>query len=590
MNQSSNAFLVGLVLLSAMLVGAYFFVSSRKNTLSSVNSSEYYAYLTDASGINAKSLITVAGLQVGEIHSVTLTEARVADLSSDWDKSMDNPDKKIRVARVDMRIINDLKIPVDSWLKKESLGLLGAKALFLELGSSTELFEPGDRLENVRSETGLETLQNRMEGMVGNVESIIAKVDANIEGIVSDIKGITGTLNAFISGDEDHMPINELYEMVMGEVKKTIVTVEKTVRDVNSVIIKNDDAVSGLLANLQRISDDVAEITAPAYSDGGTQGGGELRETVASVHQITADLSVVTSSLKNLVGENESEVGAQVDKLKTTLNELNRSLASLSEITGRVERGEGTVGRLLTDERMADKLEDAVVGASDFVSDLTALETHIDLGTWYSVRRGNANVSFGIKLQPKPDKFYFFEVVDDGGGVEKITQVIEGVQQTPVGTAEVTREATYVDDNTIRITAMFAKKFYDFLILRAGIMESSGGVGADLVFFDNRLQLRTDIYNWGGPRNRIQDPDLFYPGFTLPRWRTMMKAQPIPYAYLMLGVDDVLNTFDLNYGSERFGQIRNPSFHGYGFDFFFGVGISFKDDDLRNILPFIPSL
>jgi phospholipid/cholesterol/gamma-HCH transport system substrate-binding protein len=230
------------------------------------------------------------------------------------------------------------------------------------------------------------------------------------------------------------------------------------------------------------------------------------------------------------------------------------------------------------------------VGASDFVSDLTALETHIDLGTWYSLRRQSASVAFGIKLQPKPDKYYFFEVVDDGGGVERITQVIEGVQQTPQGSTAVTREAVYEDDNTIRITAMFAKKFFDFLVLRAGIIESSGGVGADLVFFDDRLLLRTDIYNWGGPRNRIQSPDLFYPGFTLPRWRTMVKAQPIPYAYIMLGVDDVLNTFDLNYGSDGFGQVRNPAFHGYGLDFFFGLGISFKDDDLRNILPFIPSL
>ena len=27
---------------------------------------------------------------------------------------------------------------------------------------------------------------------------------------------------------------------------------------------------------------------------------------------------------------------------------------------------------------------------------------------------------------------------------------------------------------------------------------------------------------------------------------------------------------------------------GYGFDWFFGVGLTFKDDDLRTILPFIP--
>ena len=78
MTQSSNAFRVGLVLLTAMVIAGYFFVSSRKNTLTNLNSVGYYAYLMDASGINAKSLITVAGLQVGEISEVRLIEARVA--------------------------------------------------------------------------------------------------------------------------------------------------------------------------------------------------------------------------------------------------------------------------------------------------------------------------------------------------------------------------------------------------------------------------------------------------------------------------------------------------------------------------------
>ena len=57
-----NAFRDGLVVIAGVAIAVAFFIASRKSTLDATNSVPYYALLEDASGINAKSLITIAGL------------------------------------------------------------------------------------------------------------------------------------------------------------------------------------------------------------------------------------------------------------------------------------------------------------------------------------------------------------------------------------------------------------------------------------------------------------------------------------------------------------------------------------------------
>ena len=222
---------------------------------------------------------------------------------------------------------------------------------------------------------------------------------------------------------------------------------------------------------------------------------------------------------------------------------------------------------------MADKVEAAVNGAADYVATLTSIEAHVDVGAYYNINRGGATASLGLRLQPKPDKYYFVEIVDDGGGLERLTQ-----SSSPAG-GEV-RTSIHESDNSLRFTAMFAKRFFDFLVLRAGLIETTGGLGANVFLFDNRIELRSDLFNFGGPRNHV---DGEVAGLVLPRWRTMIKAQPIPYIYVVAGIDDVLNSTNgrqfLSYTVDR----------GYGFDYFFGLGLTFKDDDLRAILPFVPS-
>jgi phospholipid/cholesterol/gamma-HCH transport system substrate-binding protein len=639
---AGNAFRAGLVIVAGSIIAIVFFFASKKTSLDERNSLSYYAYLTDASGVNAKSLITIAGLQVGEIKNISLRSMRLDEYIPDFEiralallgfpppspdiRIVQNEDfdsviagliredklpsrdevyeqkipketvldaiklarsSPIRVARVDFAVNAAEQIPIDTWMKKESLGVLGAKALFLELGSSPAMLKEGERLINVRSMTATDALLAQAGGIVADVKSITKKLDNDIGGITHDIKGITGELNRFVAGDENSKPLNEIYRLVMNDLRRLSNTVESAVRDANRLFKDKDSDFSMLIANVERITRDIAEMTSagtPATAVQGGDGGalpgppgaaeqqGDIRATMASVRKMADDLSSVTSQLKSMLGENEEDVAEGVRSLKVTIDELNRSLRSLSEVAGRVERGEGTVGRLLTDERIADKVESAVAGAADLVASITSLETHVDIGTWYNVQRAANTTIVGLRLQPKPDKYYLVEVVDDGGRLERFTERNQD--------GEVIRESIREEDNQIRITAMYAKKFFDFLVLRVGLIETTGGVGANLFFLDDRIELRSDLFDFRGPRDTLQTDAL--PSFYLPRWRTVLKAQPIPHLYVSAGVDDVLNSVGPG-GLQLYTRQL-----GYGFDYFFGVGLTFKDDDLRAILPFIP--
>ena len=222
---------------------------------------------------------------------------------------------------------------------------------------------------------------------------------------------------------------------------------------------------------------------------------------------------------------------------------------------------------------MADKVETAVSGAADFVTGLTSMEAHVDIGSWYNFNRQLTTTTLSLRLQPKPDKFYLVEIVDDGGNLERLIQTDRDGDET--------RSSIREEDNQIRITAMFAKRFFDFLVLRAGLIETTGGVGANIFLFDNRFELRTDLFGTRGPRDSLVTDNY---GLYLPRWRSVMKAQPIPHIYISAGIDDVLNGYDFENGTFR----AYNGVDGFGFDYFFGVGLTFKDDDLRSILPFIP--
>jgi phospholipid/cholesterol/gamma-HCH transport system substrate-binding protein len=628
-SDTSNALRAGLVIVAGCVIAVVFFVNANKFFLNEGNAVRVYALLVDAGGVNKKSPVTNAGVQVGEIENITLLSTPLGQYMPDFEpralramgfsnKGDALPEKNddfdvvvrqlvsqhklmtksqgatedearteiaqiatepIRVAKVDFFVNKDWPISEDSMMKKD-VGVIGAAKLMVTPGRSPTMLANGGRLRRVSSVGLLDALSDQAQGIVDTVQSIATAVDRDLPSITSNIKDTTAELRDLLGAmNSEEGPKNRSVADLLQTLARTAHEVEDAVKNANRLVKTNDDRITALVKNVESISGDIADLTGkgPGHGTGGPDGGpsgeGDLRATMASVRKVADNLTVVTDQLKDILGENSGDTKDEVKSLKETIHELNTTLASLSDVAGRVERGEGTVGRLLTDEKIADKVESAVSGAADYVSSLTSIEAQIDIGTNYEFNRGTSVTTASLAIIPKPDKFYLVEVVDDGGHLERSTVADQNGNSL--------RESILSNDNQLRISAMFAKKFFDFLVLRVGLIENTGGAGMNLYFLDNRIEFRSDLFDFTGPRDTLLTDK--HPPFYLPRWRSMVKAQPIQFVYLSAGVDDVLNSISPGGGLHLYNKADD-----YGLDWFLGAGLVFKDDDLRTILPFIP--
>jgi phospholipid/cholesterol/gamma-HCH transport system substrate-binding protein len=157
-----------------------------------------------------------------------------------------------------------------------------------------------------------------------------------------------------------------------------------------------------------------------------------------------------------------------------------------------------------------------------------------------------------LRLQPREDKYYVIEVVNEPRGLTLYEQI--DVDTTNPNDPPHYREVRTITTNTLRFSLQFAQAFGPFTG-RFGLKESTGGVGLDISLFENRFELRQDLFGFGE--------------VVLPRYRLSLGYEFVKRFWLLGGVDDVLS------------RTRR--------DYFVGVQLKFNDEDLKTILPFAPS-
>jgi phospholipid/cholesterol/gamma-HCH transport system substrate-binding protein len=304
---------------------------------------------------------------------------------------------------------------------------------------------------------------------------------------------------------------------------------------------------------------------------------------LADVQEVTSQLRGVVTDLRSLIGAAESEAAVastqpgaaeqaaaarqQIGGIRETVDKLNKSLESLAQVTERIAAGEGTVGRLLTDDKIANDLEDAIEGAGNIVSGINRLDTHVKVLAWYNFNTNTAHDGLSVQLQPRPDKYYLVELMDDPRRAPvyrwTTTETNDPLHGGSATTTTTINEFVASATDDFRLTAMFAK-MWGPLTLRVGVIENSGGVGANLDFWENRIRLRSDLFQFSWIDR-------------WPRWRTYAEFEPIEHLFVIGGVDDVINAFD-----------RSWRYNPTGWDYFAGAGISFTDDDLKSLLTVVP--
>lgn len=140
MSKTNNYFEI--IVGTFVLVAAIFFLtSSLKSAKVSSNEGSYnlIAKFDNSDGIAGGSDIKISGVKVGTVSK----------------QYLDNSDFR---AAIELKINNDVKLPVDSSIKIASEGLLGSKYLAISPGADEEFLNDGEEIEFTQSSVNLEEL------------------------------------------------------------------------------------------------------------------------------------------------------------------------------------------------------------------------------------------------------------------------------------------------------------------------------------------------------------------------------------------------------------------------------------------------
>jgi phospholipid/cholesterol/gamma-HCH transport system substrate-binding protein len=447
-----------------------------------------YALMSDATGVAPRSQVRIAGIAVGSVDSVKLDHTR---------------------ARIDIRINPDVPLYEDAMVAKVSSSLLGEYYLSISPGTEgRRKLKEGDRIGSVVEATTTDQIMK------------------DVASISADVKKVTAALAATVGTDQGR-----------DNIKSTLENLAQVTDALNKTVRENRESIRNITLNVERMT---------------AEGRPEIKNILENVRVTTSEVRELLQKAEGPAGQEKAgDVRQIVEKVNRASTSLENSLKSIEEVSGRMERGEGTLGRLSKDEKLIDEVQGVAEDVGEFIGGVSRLQTILVLRTDYQFLTSAVKSYVELRLQPREDKYYLIEVINDPRGNTRLEQTV--VQTDNPNDPQTYREFRQVTTNDFRFSLQFAQRFGPFWG-RFGIKESTGGVGLDTLLFQDRFELRQDLFGFGE--------------VVLPRWRISLGYEFVHRLWLLGGVDNILSA------TSR--------------DYFVGAQLKFNDEDLKTILPFAP--
>ena len=480
-----------------MLAASYLLFIYTSERMAGGKGYRVHALFHNALGIYEKTRVLSAGLRVGQV------EERVLDQESGK-------------AKVFLRIDPEIRLYANAGVGKKSASLLGEYYLDIDPGTPFAM-KDGKKVEIPRLKEGDRITFVTEPAEMGEIMDSVNTILPVLKTILDDVKLLT-------SG-----PIKDI------------------ANNTNEMIEKNSVIVERLLGRMDEIADTVEGITKSEADD--------VKVALHNVREITEGIKGLVGTTQGQVSGAGEDLRSSLQKLQHSVDSLDKSLNHVEKLTGKMADGEGTVGHLMNDDTVAKNLDSITDDVSSITHGISRLQTIVGLRTEYNYLAGQFKNYLAITLMPRPDKFYLIEVVDDPRGYRTKSSVQSDSSQTGQNST-----TTITTTEALRLTFQLGKRVGP-VAGRFGIKESTGGLGADLYLFDDRLMLSADIFDMRSNQ---------YPRFAARAYLALYKHM----VYFLGGVDDVFN------------NVKTQGLAGGTLDWFLGLQLVFNDEDLKSLLLF----
>ncbi len=486
----------GIFLYMSYQVGSFRFDRIRYTT--------YYAYFADISGLSKKSDIKIAGVKVGWVDAVDLV----------------NDGQQVKATLlIDKKYV--LSINATAVVRQE--GLLGSK--YLEI-------TPGDPLLAHLEAGGMLTMPSHGPVQVDELLHQFKNVAGNVESITASLKGAIG-------GTEGEEKVRALVDGLKAAAEK----LASFSGSIDRVVTRNEGTIDGIVNDL---------------------------------HAVLVDLKSEIPKLSQTLQQNFDQISRNFERVTAQIEQVGHPA---QEVVQKINEGRGILGQLVNDDEAYRDIRIAVNGVKKYFDkiDKTGVVFDVHTESMMGPFDGYCDLKeskgyFAARIHPCEDYFYLAGLVaTKAGRMDRYElnrawykdycrqeQLVPGfmdlapdkqLKYAPV------QQRVWRKFDQFLFNLQFGKVFGN-IAFRAGLFDSSGGVGVDvdLPFGTESFRWVTtlELFDLNGRNRRADDR---------PHLKWLNRLFFTRNIYCTFGADDFVSRCNKNA--------------------FFGIGLRFADDDVK---------
>ncbi len=287
-----------------------------KNLFSDVN--EYHIVFNNVEQLEVASPVLVNGYKVGSVTKIRISPKHFSDVL------------------VDINVNGDVKVPKGTRAVIINLGLVGGKAIQLEIDRDCN----GDACAQSGSYLKGES-RSMLSSMVPKSELDVYLNKIKTVFIGDSIEGKTKT------GD------------FVTEIAEIVKNLSSATAKLNSILAKTDKNIERSVANVQYLSTNLKNKS------------GKINEIIDNLSEISKELkSVDINSISRKTDKSIDGLSKSIESLNKVLKKTDGSIEDINKIVKNVENGNGSLGKLIKDEELYDKLDLTVKHTNLLLQDL----------------------------------------------------------------------------------------------------------------------------------------------------------------------------------------------------------------------------
>lgn len=364
----------------------------------------------------------------------------------------------VRMAGIKIGYIKDIRLDGN----RPQVELFIDPAVKVQKGSKATMATAG-----LIGEKYVEIIPGEDEGFFQPGESLLPEVSFDIEQL--------GKM--FLSVGEDVKALGESIKTILGKEESTT-SVQSALEDFSELT----SSLKELLAeNRQGIKQGIQNTTRAVDS------------FEKKVGDISKNLEEFIAVMKDVVEENRDSVKLNLEKIKDLIEKTEESFRLLNESLEKINKGEGTLGKLIQDPDLYNRAEGVMEDLEQIINPLVSLNARFGLRTEYFGKSRFIKNTFMVDIWTAKNKYFLGQTVYDPWLDAFTFSAQGGIRLGP-------------------------------FVPRLGILESKVGAGLDIYTLEDSLLISLEGFDF----NRM----------TSPRFRAWTRYSATKQFYIILGIDD----------------------------------------------------